>query len=168
MVCGENQCNKVTISMLPVNTLFHWQKCMHCFACRLAVNISEYLLFFKHYFHVISREAKACQTKQGNIFCIFFISRISMFQASQALLCGYMDLNETLFFREQTTALPSPCEWDWEHSCTSSPKHSTAGRQRHSKIVTPPKVPVKLHQLDLAISLKLCILVMWSLRCIFF
>uniref|UniRef100_A0A8C0FRW4 ZO2 protein n=1 Tax=Bubo bubo TaxID=30461 RepID=A0A8C0FRW4_BUBBB len=27
---------------------------------------------------------------------------------------------------EQTTALPSPCEWDWEHSCTSSPKHLTA------------------------------------------
>ncbi|XP_054373950.1 translation initiation factor IF-2-like, partial [Molothrus ater] len=41
--------------------------------------------------------------------------------------------------REQTTTLPSPCEWDWEHSCTSSPKHSTAGRQRHSKIITPPK-----------------------------
>lgn len=41
---------------------------------------------------------------------------------------------------EQTTALPSPCEWDWEHSCTSSPKHHTASRQRHSKIVIPPKV----------------------------
>ncbi|KAI1239939.1 Tight junction protein ZO-2, partial [Lamprotornis superbus] len=40
---------------------------------------------------------------------------------------------------EQTTALPSPCEWDWEHSCTSSPKHCTASRQRHSKIVIPPK-----------------------------
>ncbi|XP_065716717.2 tight junction protein 2 isoform X2 [Patagioenas fasciata] len=43
--------------------------------------------------------------------------------------------------REQTSALPSPCEWDWEHSRTSSPKHLTASGQRRSKSVIPHKAP---------------------------
>lgn len=115
---------------------------------------------FKHCFHLIAREAKACQPNQGNIFYVFFISRTSVSQASQSLFCDIHDLNDTLFFREQTTALPSPCEWDWEHSCTSSPKHLTASRQRHPKIIIPHKVPVKLHQLELTISLKWWVLVM--------
>uniref|UniRef100_A0A803YKT6 Tight junction protein 2 n=1 Tax=Meleagris gallopavo TaxID=9103 RepID=A0A803YKT6_MELGA len=43
--------------------------------------------------------------------------------------------------REQTTALPSPCEWDWEHSCTSRPKYFTANRPKLSKINIPHKAP---------------------------
>lgn len=99
MVCAEDQCNKVTISMLPVNTLLHWQKCIDGFACRLVCKYCWVSPFFKHYFQLIAREAKACQTKQRNIFYLLFISRISVFQASQALFCGYMWLKWNFLFQ---------------------------------------------------------------------
>lgn len=52
---------------------------------------------FKHCFHLIAREAKACQSNQGNKFYVVFISRTSVSQASQSLFCDIHDLMKLCF-----------------------------------------------------------------------
>lgn len=166
MLWGEDQCNRGNISTLSVCTLFSWQKCIVALCagwhgcltrdsawievCGVAasVNIAEFLLYSSTVSTWLPGKLKHAKLTREMYF---------IFSLSLGLQCPRLyshssviihDLNETLFSREQTTALPSPCEWDWEHSYTSSPKHLTASRQRHSKIVIPHKVLVKLRQLE--------------------
>lgn len=169
MPCGEDQCNKRNISMLPVWTLFSLQKCIVALCaglrgclmkdsawtevCSVAacVNIAKYPLYSSTVSTWLPGKLKHAKLTRE----VYFISSLSLgLQCPRLHSHSFVimhDLNETLFFREQTTALPSPCEWDWEQSCTSSPKQLTASRRRHSKIVVPHKVLVKLQQLELAI-----------------
>lgn len=87
MVCGEDQCNKVTTSMLPVNTLFDWQKWIDCI-CRLCVNIAAYLLFSSSISTRLRGKIKNAKLSRETHFISSFFSRTSVFQASQALFCG--------------------------------------------------------------------------------
>lgn len=159
MISAEDQCNKLLVCFLSI-PYFNSKNALNALHAGFCVNIAEYLLFSSTISTWLPGKLRHVKLSRE----IHFISSLSLgLQCSRlhkhsfVVICY---LNETLFFREQTTALPSPCEWDWEHSCASSPKHHTASRQQHSKIVLPPKVLVKWHQLDLATSLKWCIVLM--------
>lgn len=180
--CGEDQCSKGNISTLPVCTLFNLQKCIVALCAGLcwclmrgsawtevcsvaaSVTIAEYLLYSSTVSTWLTGKLKHAKLTREIFFLISCVSlglQCPRLHSPSFVLMH--NLNETLFFREQTTALPSPCEWDWEHSCTSSPKHLTASRHRHSKTVIPHKVLIKLWQLELAISLKWQALIMCEL-----
>lgn len=99
MICAEDQCNKVTISMLPVNILFHWQKCIECFACRLLCKYCWVSPFSSTISTWLPGKLKHVKLSRGNIFYLLFIYRTSVFQASQALFCGYTWLKWNFVFQ---------------------------------------------------------------------